>query len=439
MGVVGLLAVAGCEDAPPPPPVPVATTTVAARAALTGAAASASGKAAIPPDALTVFKGKTQDPNFEAEVIDSAVVDARRLHKLRPKDAGRIAALIAALLKRATLLGKYSGFDEAVTLGELYVEHHPKSRKAYMTRAAVRAAVHRFDEALADLETARGLRGDVTAIEGERGVILMALGRYDEAHAIFAAQAKERPRTKRLVRLALVLGHLGKYEEARQKFLEAEQTVRGLSGSELANLYFNHGAMWERAGDRDKAKLLYRAAVKSQPNFAHAVGHLVALLSDEEAEPLLAKIVEVAEDPELVATLGAVRNQLKPGSGTALIEKSKKDFEALMKKHPLAFADHAGWFWLDLADDPKKAVEAARINLAARKPPAAYELMIAAQLGAKDTDGACKTADEGLKLKYTTHGLKELAAEAYEACGNEDRAAKLRADAPKHDDRHHAH
>ena len=59
-------------------------------------------------------------------------------------------------------------------------------------------------------------------------------------------------------------------------------------------------------------------------------------------------------------------------------------FEALLEKHPLAFADHGAEFYAGSGNDARRALELARINVANRPTLRAFEQAHAIAIAAGD-------------------------------------------------------
>lgn len=256
----------------------------------------------------------------------------------------------------------------------------------------------------------------------------MALGRYDDAYRLLHEQRKKFPNATTWSLEGSILGRMGKHEEADAAFAKAEAMYIEASPFVVSWILFERAGMWDRAGDVEQAKRYYRLSLKALPQHAHAAGHLAALLPPGEAIPLLEGIVKTADDPEYRAMLGRLKNEQAAKSGDALIAEAQKGYDELMKAAPLAFADHAGWFYLDAVKDPDRAVKVAEMNLDNRKVPEAYELLLAALLAAGEKDEACRIADLAVAFKYPTSGMKRMAARAFESCGRKGDGAKLRAE-----------
>lgn len=417
---IGLAALSfvGCKDDPTPAPAPTASATASA----TNVAGPNGGSAWQPS-----HTARTTSYQMAVRNHDKQTADTERRLKLKPGDVGITSTLVGQLQTSSSRLGRLEALDRIVALGEEAVAKHPDDAEAYLLRARTRGAVHRFPDALADLDKAEKLGTDSKQTVLSRATIQLGLGNYDEALKLANAALEQRKTPTTLTIVAAVLGRMGKLDEAEKRFTEAERSYVGVNPFQLAWIYFEWGSMYDRAGMPEEAEARYRAAVDRLPGYAHAVGHLAALTSPSEAKALLEPITKSSDDPEYVANLAAILNAEDAGSGKVKMSEATARYAALMSKHPLAFADHAGWFYLDAVGKIDEAVEVAEMNLAARKVPEAYELVIASLVAAKERDEACLRADEGLAHPYPTPALKEFAAKAYEACGKKDLAAELRA------------
>jgi len=67
-----------------------------------------------------------------------------------------------------------------------------------------------------------------------------------------------------------------------------------------------------------------------------------------------------------------------------LLMAARVGFEALLSKHPLAFADHGAEFYAGSGGDPSRAHELAQLNLANRPTQRALEQAHATALAAGD-------------------------------------------------------
>ncbi len=436
------LVTVSCREAPNSGAVPAATlssSTAPNAVGSTPSRSAASTRSSTPPrdgarpnsatagsDAAAAKHAlRTTSPAVALENFRAQLANAERRAKTAPADLGALSALVSAHLEQASRLGVLSSFETADAASKRALAAHPKNPAAHMLRASVYAALHHFDEADRALALAEKLGAPQGELEQARATLAMARGHYDEAFASFDARAKSHGDTVSSTLLAICLGHMQRTAESDAKFEAATEAFHDTSPFVLAWVEFERGAMWERAGDEARARQYYRQAVTRLPAFAHAVGHLAALLPPAEAKTLLEGVARTSDDPEYLATLATVEDALAAGSGRAHREEAARGYEVLMKKYPLAFADHAGWYYLNVAKDAEHAVTVAAQNLRNRRSSQAFELMIAAETAAALGPEACEHADEALALPYVSRGVVEAALGAYRACGTAARAEEL--------------
>src|SRR5262249_32185768 len=151
----------------------------------------------------------------------------------------------------------------------------------------------------------------------------------------------------------------------------------------MAWLFFKQGLFWEREGRKDMAIAYHQAAVERVPSYAHAAAHLARLSPPDRVEALLGPVAATSDDPEVdAAWADKLRERGDAAGAQAHVTKAAARYEELMARQPAAFAEHAAQFWLDTGNDPKKALELARRNLASRKTAKAYELAVLSALSA---------------------------------------------------------
>ena len=103
------------------------------------------------------------------------------------------AELIDLVCLRGQILGCVADYEKATVLAEQRVNNAPADGHALLAQARVRACLHRFDEALIDLDAAEhfGLAG--AELEAERAAAFQAVGRYDEAMTLRQAAVEHEP------------------------------------------------------------------------------------------------------------------------------------------------------------------------------------------------------------------------------------------------------
>lgn len=374
------------------------------------ASATVADSAIAETSAFTHHKTKTTEPAVALNNLKSQLNGQIKLMGNRPNDLQVRSAVVSISLARFKLLGKSEDLERAIELAEGATKIEEKSFAALFLRARGRAAAHRFEEALADLDAADkvvSLPEEKGRTNGTRANILIALGRYEEALPTIEKQARVHPDSDALADHAYLLGLMGRTTEAESLFVQAEQKHRGTSPFGLVQIYFDRGSMWEKQGNLTEATALYKAAYAKLPQHPHVAVHLASLLPPAEGVAILEPVAQETDDPDVFAELGTLQNLVTPGSGDAMIKKAGAAYDELFAKLPSGYADHAGWFWVTTGNDPKKGLTAAQKNIGIRQTADAYELLIAAAEAAKDTPVLCTGIKGAKALKYSSPALKE--------------------------------
>jgi hypothetical protein len=386
----------GCSD-----PAPGATGGPAGSAPVTSAMPVASSD-------LLHNKLRTTDPKIALANLDSQISETQRAFDQQRDDADLRKKAVGLLLERAGITGSAKDRARALEIADDFLKGHADVDAAHLLRARALAAHHRFAEALAELEQADKLAKIPGGSVDLRQSVLAGQGRYDEVYPTYRATADKYPSPTTLLDLATVAARMGKLDEAEKAFVDAEERFRGATPFLIANLYFERGSMFERAGDLAKATILYRAAHARLPQHVHAAVHLAALVSPSEGISILEPLAGGEADPDLLAQLGVLKNLVQAKSGDDALARATARYDALMAEQPLAYADHAGWYWLVSAGEPKKALDAAKLNLSSRKTAEAYELAISAAQAGGPKEELCAFVNEARALRYRSAKLEEI-------------------------------
>lgn len=394
-----------------------------------GSSAPARPVKAIPP---TRAQLPTTSGSIAVGNLDSQIHGFLDLAK-KKTDLDARAQLISALGSRYRYASNVADLEQIAELGESAVADAPKEgAKAHAIRASSRAALHRFEEALADLDEAVKLGMPAKETNASRASILQALGRYDEALPLKEKLAEEQPSLGSLASLAILYGDMGRYADAEQKLGEALGKYRNVSPFPVCDLLFQWAAILEKTGETTRAREFLANALERLPGYAHAKAHLARLEGPKQGIEVLGKVDFDKDDPEIVAEL----SELQLSRGHAAEAKRARDaaqkrYDELGKKHPDAFADHIARFYLVSAPDGRKALEWAEKNLEVRQTPDAYQLVVEAAVLAKNTERACDVAKQGAKHPYATGTFQLAAAKAFDACKDPKAAEDARAAARK--------
>jgi tetratricopeptide (TPR) repeat protein len=304
--------------------------------------------------------------------LEGEIVELERLLRNRPDHVGDLAALADRLTTRAVCLGRIADYERAAELGERAVRAAPSDPTAYLARARTRATLHRFQEAEADSVEAerRGARGP--EVDGLRADLLEETGRLDEALALRRRLAADSPDIFTVGAEAVLRGRRGETDRAAALFVDAQHRYRDVSPFPYAWLYLQEGLLWSRAGNPERARVLWLAALERLPGYAPAGGYLAALEAQqqrtERAIDLLEPLAETSDDPEFWGQLAALyRATGQVAKADALRARAAARFDELVARHPAAFSAKAARFWLADGADPHKALVLARRNLAARQ------------------------------------------------------------------------
>ncbi len=367
---------------------------------------------AFPPEpALSLTRSDLVTTNAEIALgnLDGQINQLHRHVTERPKDIGARATLVGLLRQRSQIRGSSADLAETLEIGEDTLKEAPDRVEAQELHVAALSGVHRFREALKELDAliAAGDASFAANHGGQRGIILQALGRYDEALPLLQHEVDQNPSPTNLDLQGILFGVMGKTAEAEQSFVLAEQKTRDPSPFFLTALYFDRASLWEREGDLTKATDIYRVAYSHLPQHVHVATHLAALLTPKEAVAILEPLGQAIGDPEVSGQLGVFRDMVKDGAGKSALEAARSRYDELMKTMPEAYADHAGWFWLGAGGDPARAFAAAQVNIAARETAEAFELYLTTAAASHHHDEACAMASKARAFPYPSHRLTE--------------------------------
>jgi hypothetical protein len=298
-----------------------------------------------------------------------------------PERPGIAEGLIEQELLNAQFLGDLGAYDRLEQLAGHVLRREPDSARSALIEGQVAASTHRFSYARECLARAkqRGLPASdsdrlAMSIDQACGVALDAL--LDRRLRL----ANDSGRLEDWVPLGSLLVDLGDCEAAERAYCRGLGAYRDVSPFAVAWVCFLIGVLWgERAPEPQVARAArwYGKAIDYLPGYVKARVHLAEILAAEgrcdEARALLVPALE-SGDPEVSWRLSDIAHaQGKAGEARTLSEAARDGFEALMARHPLAFADHAAEFYAGSGDDAQRAFELTAIDLANRPTLRAFE------------------------------------------------------------------
>lgn len=386
---------------------------------------------------MTQAELATTDGTTAMSNLLGSLETSEKLIKARENDPGTMGTVVKLLCAVAHYRGTLKDYDHAAQIVEDMFKYAPNSPHSFLARAKIRGVFHEFEPALADLEKAEKLDIQTAQLvhDGRAG-IYTALGRTDEALALYREANKTRPDLSTLGLEAGLLADRGELAAADDLYMKAQLTFHDVAPFPLAWLYFQHGLMWEQAGNLPRARELYAAAVARLPAYAPAVSHLAAAeaarAQRDRAIALLRTLLADSDDPEYKGQLAGLLKEAGDTKGAdELREQARSQYEALLTKHPRAFAAHAVRFYLGAGADPKAALTWAEKNLVTATTNDSLALATEAATAAGAKDRACVLADQLSKRPYVSPRFLVIASRAFAACGQRDRAAAAVATAAK--------
>jgi tetratricopeptide (TPR) repeat protein len=292
----------------------------------------------------------------------------------------QLVDLLDALALRGQILGRVADHERAALLAEPLADTGSADGVLVLARARTRACLHRFAEALADLDMAEGYGVRHGEVDAERAAIFQAVGRYDEAMTLRHAAVARRADFESLAAVAVLHADLGEITLAEELFESSRRSYRAVSPFAVAQLDFQRGHMWQAHGDHHRAREWLLAAVGRLPAYAPAVGHLAeaeaALGDHDRALARLLRLAHCCDDPDYAAQLARLLiNAGRAEEAQPWCARAAERYDDLVARHRAAFADHAAEFWLTVGGDPQRAVLLARQNVEIRRTPRAQALL----------------------------------------------------------------
>jgi tetratricopeptide (TPR) repeat protein len=299
------------------------------------------------------------------------------------------SAFLELALTRSRFLNDYTVLDEMISHAEI---KRPITASNFLLRAKARLAVHRFDDALTDLQTANQLGTDEKNVFAVIASIKIAQGKSNEVVQRLEKETLHHPSYALYASLATAYADLGQFSQADHFYNKALAALKTTSPFPHAWIYFARGLMWsEKANDKKAGEKFYKHAVDILPEFVAANIHL-AEIEIEHGETHIAKarlerVMQTSDDPEALEMYG----QLEMRNGNAhnanrLMQQAQTAHEKRVAQYPLAFADHATEFYLRTGSDVQRALELAEVNLHNRETERSYLLAIRAAKAANQED-----------------------------------------------------
>ena len=313
------------------------------------------------------------DGEIAAINLESARRRAWQRFARDPCTPGLVETIVDKERLAAEFFGNLDAFDRLDALASEFASAGDTAEAALL-HAQVASTMHRFDDARGHLARAALLGAPLEAIERQSLTIDQARGL--ELDAVLSARrqiAAVSGRLEDLVPLGAVLADLECFDEADTVYRQALYSYGDVSPFPLAWVCFQLGALWGElvpVPDPNVAAFWYRGAIAYVPGYVKARVHLAEILATEgeigDAHALLLPALS-SGDPEVRWRLAEVLvAQERFEESKRHLETARFAFEALLRRHLLAFADHAAEFYAGSGSDSRRALELSRVNVANR-------------------------------------------------------------------------
>lgn len=300
---------------------------------------------------------------------------------LAPERPGIAELIVEQEQLTAQFVGDLAAFDRLDMLVDAFARAEPEPGRSALIAAEVAGSTHRFAEARLALAQAVACGAPSDATDRVSLSIDQATGANLPAVLAARRQRAALPgRWGELVPLAALLADLGEFDEAERTYLRALREYPDVSPFALAWVCFQLGVLWGECVPAPQAKLAarwYSTAIDYLPCYVKARVHLAEIYLDQgrtaDARAVLA-LALASGDPEVPWRLADVAEAEGDAVEAATqLQAARAGFEALLARHPLAFADHGAEFYSGSGGDPTRAFELARLNLANRPTLRAFE------------------------------------------------------------------
>jgi tetratricopeptide (TPR) repeat protein len=270
-------------------------------------------------------------------------------------------------------LGDFGALDRIDSLASIFAQADTTFRAALL-HAAVASTVHRFEDARAHLARAAEMGGAPAVIERHTLAIDQACGmRLDRALETRRRLAALSGSLEDLIPLGALLADLEHFEEAAETYQDGLYAYGGTSPFPLAWVCFQLGELWGELVSEPSpsvAALWYERAISYFPSYVRARVHLAETYMRQarsaDAASILLPLLS-SHDPEVPWRLAeALLAQGRPEEAELHLNAARRGFGELVRRHPLAFADHAAEFYAGSGGDCARALQLARLNVANR-------------------------------------------------------------------------
>ena len=317
------------------------------------------------------------------------------LDPLRPTSAEYIVEQEQLTLQ---FLGDPGALDRLDELVEHLNQVDHDSPRTLLIQAQASSTAHRFAEARRCLEQITDCAELSASVKRLSMNVDQACGTQLDAVLEYRQRgAAQSGRLEDLVPLGALYADLREFDRADHIYRRALNEYKGTSPLAVAWVCFQLGVLWGELMPESRlaqAAAWYEKAVRCLPAYVKARVHLAEtfirreLIADAKALLMPAAASGDVEVSWRLADVLTKMGRVADADKQMLIARS--GFEALLRKHLLAFADHGAEFYAGSGNDPQRAFELARINVANRPTLRAFEQACERAVAAGETDQAAE-------------------------------------------------
>lgn len=310
-----------------------------------------------------------------------------------PREPAVLAALATWHEEQAMIDGDLEHSLVALDLIEKALAEKPDDPKLLRHRAGLRAHLHRFPEAKADLERAIALAPDEPDPRRALGAVLRNQGDWAAAEPLLKTPLIRQKTFQDHGDEAIRAFQAGRIDEADQLLRRAAGAYADVHPIPMGWIDLQRGLLRLRTGRYPEARTFFKSAYDRLPQNYVVAEHLaeVESLLGNHAESLRIydEVVAATKLPEFMAARAGVLSALgRAAEAEAALTEADARWKALLARHESALAAHAISFWLEDKPDFARARELAEKNLTLRRDPDSLVLAAQARAATGDAEGA---------------------------------------------------
>jgi tetratricopeptide (TPR) repeat protein len=339
-------------------------------------------------------------------------------------------------VERARLTGDFVDYRHADDALDAAFARAPVGGGPWLARASLDYTLHRLDRVGASLDAAERaaviLPDDQRAIRALRADVAFHRGEYAAALALYEAQLEDARDVAALVAMAQYRWKTGSFDEAEVLLDEAGAASAREGGGIRAWVHLVRATMERERGRLGAAREHVRrglAAVPGNPMLEAALadldlreGRLI------EARDAYEALVLRSADPAHMDQLARIARARGEEEEFAMWrDRARAIHEERLGTLPVAAYGHAVEHFLELEDDPARAVELAELDRTLRPGGEAQTHLAQAYLRTGRVEDARAIVELCSATPWSTAASHATAALVFEAAGEAERAARERA------------